>query len=75
MLGCSFGRLSGMSAITFSEAARRLPVSRATLYRWRENGLLAAPYLRADGRLETHPPGQVSLEQFCEAFVQVQIRY
>jgi predicted site-specific integrase-resolvase len=60
---------------TFSEAARRLPVSRATLYRWRENGLLAAPYLRADGRLELEPPGQMTLAEYCEAVAQVQIRY
>ncbi|MCP9841152.1 helix-turn-helix domain-containing protein [Synechococcus sp. J7-Johnson] len=64
-----------MEAVTFSEAARRVGISRATLYRWRANGLLAAPHLRSDGRLEMEPPGAISLAKYCECMKQYQFRY
>ncbi|WP_322781892.1 hypothetical protein [Synechococcus sp. CBW1107] len=41
--------------ITLSEADRRFSASRTTLWRLRRNGLLAPPWLLADGRLETDP--------------------
>ncbi|CAK6701158.1 hypothetical protein BBFGKLBO_03033 [Synechococcus sp. CBW1107] len=54
---CLEGCISAASVmkITLSEADRRFSASRTTLWRLRRNGLLAPPWLLADGRLETDP--------------------
>jgi hypothetical protein len=79
LLGCRLQALEGETPsadwcmiVTLSEAARRYSASRTTLWRLRRDGLLTAPWLLADGRLETHPPG--ASMTLGEALVKPQFR-
>lgn len=64
----------GCRVTSFSVAARHLPVTRQTLHRWRNNGLLRPPYLTPDGRMNLEPDGHLPLVDYCRVMMQVQHR-